>query len=60
MDISGPDPSVATAIQVAVQKQMLDGLKAQGAGIVSMMASSPTPSGSVNSPTQGQHVDAFA
>ena len=60
MDISGPNPGIATAIQVAVQKQMLDGLKAQGAGVVSMIASSPQPSGSVNAPGQGQHVDAFA
>ncbi len=60
MDISGPDPSLATAVQVAVQKQMLDGLKAQGAGVVSMIASAPGPSGSVNSPSQGKHIDAFA
>jgi hypothetical protein len=58
MDVSGPDPSLASAIQFAVQKQMLDGMKAQAAGVVSMIASAPKPS--ANLPGQGTHIDAFA
>ena len=58
MDVSGADSGLASAIQFAVQKQMLDGMKAQGAGVAQMIAAVPTPS--VNSPSQGKHIDAFA
>lgn len=58
MDVSAPDPGLTSAIQFAVQKQMLDGMKAQGAGVAQMIAAAPMPS--VNSPSQGKHIDAFA
>ena len=63
MDVSGAGSAgLATAIQVAVQKQMLDALKQQGAGITQMIssASTPTAAGSTNSPSQGNFVDALA
>jgi hypothetical protein len=58
MQISSATDQTASLVQVAVQKQMLDQLKTQGAGLVQML-STATP-GSVNAPSQGTHIDAFA
>lgn len=44
------------AIALAVQKLTLDSIKSQGAQLVAAL----TPSGSVNSPTQGTTIDAWA
>jgi hypothetical protein len=51
---------IGAAVEVAVQKQMLDHVSAQGAALVSLIASAPTPSGSVNLPHQGQNLDVRA
>jgi hypothetical protein len=48
---------VGAAVHTAVQKNVLDQIKAQGAGLVSLIASAPAPTGSVNLPHQGQHLD---
>ena len=40
-------------VQVAVQKNVLEQIKAQGASLVSLINT-----GSVNLPHQGQHIDA--
>ena len=53
---SATDP--AAVVQVAVQKQMLDQMKTQGASMVQMLSTAAP--GSVNSPSQGTHIDAFA
>jgi hypothetical protein len=47
-------------VQVAVQAQMLNMMQAQGAGLVSMIASTPVLRGSVNQPGQGLHIDFHA
>jgi hypothetical protein len=49
---------VGTAIQFAVQANVLAQMKTQGAGLVSLIASAPSPQGSVNLPGQGMHLDA--
>jgi hypothetical protein len=62
MDLSiDSTPQLATAVQLAVQQQVLGGMKADGAQIAQMIATSaPTPAiGSVNGPSQGKNVDAF-
>jgi hypothetical protein len=58
MEISNYAASVGLAVQVAVQKQMLDQMKTQGADVVKLIASASP--GSANSPTQGRFVDAQA
>jgi hypothetical protein len=57
MDISTTSDS---PVQVAVQAQLLNMLQAQGAGLVSMIASAATPRGSVNQPGQGLRIDVHA
>jgi len=54
---TSPDP-IGPAVGVAVQKLMLDTTNADGAGLVNLIVSAPA--GSVNSPSQGHHVDARA
>ena len=54
---TSPDP-IGPAVGMAVQKLMLDTTKTDGAGLVNLIVSAPT--GSVNSPSQGLHVDARA
>jgi hypothetical protein len=60
MDISTISSSAAAqssdAISLAVQKMTLNSMKSQGAQLTSMLA----PRGSVNLPSQGNHIDAFA
>jgi len=51
---------IAAAVQVAVQKMQLEAMKTQGGQVAATIASVPTPSGSVNAPGQGIHIDAFA
>jgi len=58
MQISSASDPTASVVQVAVQKQMLDQMKTQGAGLVQMLSTAAP--GSVNSPSQGTHIDAFA
>jgi hypothetical protein len=48
---------LGAAVQVAVQKNVLDHVKAQGASVAALIAAAPMPAGSVNSPSQGQHLD---
>jgi type II secretory pathway component PulM len=55
MDIS--PAQVGDAIQVALQRQMLSVMKTQGADIAALIASAPSPAGSVNLPGQGTHLD---
>ena len=55
MDISSAQ--LGAAVHVAVQKNVLDQIKAQGASLVGLIASAPTPAGSVNLPHQGQLLD---
>ena len=60
MDSIDSTPQLATAVQLAVQSQVLGGMKAQGAAIAQLIKSAPTPAiGSVNGPSQGKNVDAF-
>jgi len=51
---------IAAAVQVAVQKMQLDAMKTQGSQVAANLAAAPSPSGSVNTPSQGLHIDAFA
>ena len=60
MEISDSTPALASAVQLAVQQQVLGAMKAQGAQMQQMIQSAPTPAiGSVNAPSQGNNVDAF-
>jgi hypothetical protein len=56
MEISNSAKQIGAAVGTAVQKQVLDQMKTEGAGVVNMIASA----GSANSPTQGRFVDAHA
>jgi hypothetical protein len=47
--------ALGPAVDLAVQKQMLDQMRTQGADLVGLIAT--TPAGSVNSPTQGRFLD---
>ena len=58
MEIATSPDAIGPAVGVAVQKLMLDTTKADGAGLVNLIVSAPA--GSVNSPSQGRHVDARA
>jgi hypothetical protein len=62
MEISGSSNSTDASVAVAVQKQVLDQMKVQGADLNKLIASAapPAPAGSVNSPTQGKFIDARA
>jgi hypothetical protein len=55
MEISSAQ--LGAAVHVAVQRNVLDQIKAQGAGLVGLIASAPAPTGSVNLPSQGQLLD---
>jgi hypothetical protein len=58
MEIASSTAQTASLLQVAVQKQMLDQMKVQGASMVQMLASASP--GSTSSPTQGKFIDALA
>jgi hypothetical protein len=60
MEISGSSDSTNAAVGVAVQKQVLDQMRVQGADLNKLIASAAAPVGSVNSPSQGQFIDAHA
>jgi hypothetical protein len=60
MEISGSSKATDAATQVAVQKQVLDQMKVQGADLNKLIASAAPPAGSVNSPSQGNNIDAQA
>jgi hypothetical protein len=55
-----PSSQIGAAVQVAVQGQILAQAKAQGANVAALIASAPSPAGSVNLPGQGVHIDARA
>ena len=60
MDISNTSATqLGAAVQVAIQKQMLDALKTQGGSELQLLASA-APQPSVNAPSQGHFVDALA
>ncbi len=59
MDIS-PSSSPSGDVQTAVQGMMLNSMRTQGAQLNAMLNSIPRPQGSVNSPSQGTHIDAWA
>ena len=55
-----PAAQLGVAVQMAVKGQVLDQAKAEGASVAAMIASAPSPAGSVNLPTQGRHIDVRA
>jgi hypothetical protein len=55
MDIASAQ--LGSAVQIAVQQHMLAQMKSQGADVARMIASAPSPAGSVNLPGQGVHLD---
>jgi hypothetical protein len=59
MDTS-PSSAQATDVGAAVQSMMLNSMRTQGAQLNNMLNSIPKPQGSVNSPSQGTHIDAWA
>ena len=59
MDISDATQSASGAFQLGIQKQVLDNMKTQSAMVSSMLAAGQ-PAASVNSPSQGHNIDAFA
>jgi hypothetical protein len=61
MDITDSTSQVTDAVQLAVQSLALGGMKAQGAELNQLLESAaPAAVGSVNSPSQGQFLDAWA
>ena len=56
MDISNSGSQIGAVVEMAVQKLVLDTTKADGTGLISLIASGPA--GSTNLPTQGHFVDA--
>jgi len=58
MEISPSADPILPAVQMAVQKLVLDTTKNDGTGLISLIASGPA--GSTNLPTQGHYVDARA
>jgi hypothetical protein len=56
MDISPTTSDYAGVAQIAVQSQMLNAMKVQGEALNKMIVKS----GSVNSASQGKHVDIWA
>ena len=51
---------IGSAMEVAAQKRVLDAMKTQGVALQEMLAASAAATGSVNSPSQGLHIDALA
>jgi hypothetical protein len=51
---------LGSAVQLAVQQNVLAQVRTQGAGLVAMLATPVATRGSVNPPTQGTHIDARA
>jgi hypothetical protein len=62
MEITDSSARTDSLIQMALQRQVLDSMNTQGAGLVQMIQSAPEPPlvGSINSASQGQFVDAWA
>jgi hypothetical protein len=58
MEISNASDPVGPAVQMAVQKLVLDTTKNDGQGLLGLIASAPA--GSTNSASQGHFVDARA
>ncbi len=58
MEVTGAAAPLASSVQIAVQKHMLDAMKQSGAQLNQLIASAPTPTGSVNLPWQGSNLDA--
>jgi hypothetical protein len=59
MDIQSTSDHLGATVALAMQAQMLAQMKAQGADMVALI-NSAAPSGSVNLPGQGLHVDVHA
>lgn len=59
MDVSTP-ARLGAAVQLAVQGQVMAQAKAQGANVVALINSAPSPAGSVNLSSQGKVIDALA
>ena len=57
MDIQSTSDSLGASVALAVQGQMLAQMKSQGADLVALIASAPSPKGSLNLPGQGVHLD---
>jgi hypothetical protein len=55
-----PSSQIGSAVQMAVQGQVLAQAKAQGANVAALIANAPSPAGSVNLPSQGRHIDVRA
>jgi hypothetical protein len=55
MDIASAQ--LGSAVQIALQCQMLNAMKTQGANIAALIASAPSPAASVNLPGQGTNID---
>jgi len=61
MEISEYTSQFTNSVQLAVQQQVLGAMKMQGAQMVELIEVAPSPAiGSVNGPSQGNRVDAFA
>ncbi|MBV8716312.1 MAG: putative motility protein [Chloroflexi bacterium] len=60
MDSASSAAQAGGAAGVAVQKLMLDSMKTTGAKLTNMLDAAGAPQGSVNSASQGTHVDAWA
>jgi hypothetical protein len=58
MEISSSADQIGPAVQMAVQKMVLDATKNDGQGLLGLIASASPRS--ANSPTQGHFVDARA
>jgi hypothetical protein len=58
MDMSTSLDPIGPKVQMAVQRLVLDTTKADGLGLIGMLAA--TPAGSTNSATQGRFLDARA
>jgi len=58
MEISTSPSPIGPAVGIAVQRLVLDTTKADGAGLLGMLAAAPA--GSTNSPSQGLFLDARA
>jgi len=60
MDSASSAAQAGGAAGVAIQKLMLDAMRAQGATLTGMVDKAAAPQGSVNAPSQGTNLDAWA
>jgi hypothetical protein len=57
---SAASAQLSNAVLIAVQKMTMDSMKTQGAQFNAMLGAVAAPRGSVNSPSQGTTLDAWA